>query len=815
MRILLTLISLVALLLNFLSIPDAVGFDLDTFQKTVEQIQKTIGQAQNPAATVPSRPVSGVITIDDVSRPWYFKMDWFDAAACSRIYYQVNNGKPIFLVEFAGPHPPTGAPIKIEGLNPGDRIKFLVKTHWHGWRGPVDSTNNRYFKAFQKGPRLYYFQFEDAGGADMAYNDGAFYFYQEGYGPQPNRLIWIKNFEASKVPGGILFKGTVHVSRPGPVISQIDIRDNTWNTYRLIDLSFNAQRPGDYPFDYTLRDPLPAPMYTSFWQVSFYDERDARVRALKGCIEEIGQGGGMQLSGDLVLYYDFDNCRAQDQSGNGLDGVIYGSPMCIDGLQVRSLYFNSVDHDNGCGRPGGDYISLPAFGSIWEKGITICAWVKFEEPRSYEKIVDLGRSNGENGGYNVVFGRIGTTNSIEIESWVNTDGSYNRTVGRLSYPGIVNGEWRHYCATIDNKTRKMKLYINGSLKAEKTGNGVANVARSRNFIAHSNWCFNDPDFKGAIDELRIYKRALTADEIRRLYSKSAAMPPKPAQGSAFGSTRKNPFIFQGFIYYLPNGTSRLPDFSRLTPVGRIYNAILDIKPQRFDKGFPGITDRFEWFAIDYKGKIFISKPGTYTFSLLSDDGSRLLIDNKVVIDNDGIHPPIEKTGQIFLGKGLHSIEVQYFQGPRYYVALVLSLVKNGRKIPFDIRQYAPVSMKEERCQTRLSMGSGILFDFNSYSLKPQAIEVLDSVLELLKDMPYEKIIVEGHTDNIGSDAYNDRLSRQRAQAVASYLVARGIPSSAIKVIGYGKRRPLVPNDTEEHRARNRRVEIVVKRPCGK
>jgi hypothetical protein len=89
------------------------------------------------------------------------------------------------------------------------------------------------------------------------------------------------------------------------------------------------------------------------------------------------------------------------------------------------------------------------------------------------------------------------------------------------------------------------------------------------------------------------------------------------------------------------------------------------------KASPGVTSRFEWFAIDYKGRFWVSEPGAYRFALASDDGSILYIDDKRVIHNDHQHPVLEKEGRIKLKTGVHRIRVSYFQGPRFYVALVL------------------------------------------------------------------------------------------------------------------------------------------------
>src|ERR1041385_9520996 len=98
-----------------------------------------------------------------------------------------------------------------------------------------------------------------------------------------------------------------------------------------------------------------------------------------------------------------------------------------------------------------------------------------------------------------------------------------------------------------------------------------------------------------------------------------------------------PLGFKGQIYPLHRNTEWLPDFRKLKPVGSIYTPVLNVPPQRFDQGFPGVTKRFEWFAIDYTARFWIANPGTYRFSLLSDDGSRLYLDDRLVIENHAPH----------------------------------------------------------------------------------------------------------------------------------------------------------------------------------
>ncbi|HEU4881542.1 MAG TPA: PA14 domain-containing protein, partial [Longimicrobium sp.] len=117
----------------------------------------------------------------------------------------------------------------------------------------------------------------------------------------------------------------------------------------------------------------------------------------------------------------------------------------------------------------------------------------------------------------------------------------------------------------------------------------------------------------------------------------AAAHPAAAQGGGFGTAGTVPFALQGRVYYIPDSSDGLPDFSRLRPVGTISTTVLNIQPQSFTVGFPGVTDRFEWFALDYSGRIMLPQAGTYTFRLTSDDGSKLFIDGREVIDNDGVH----------------------------------------------------------------------------------------------------------------------------------------------------------------------------------
>jgi hypothetical protein len=145
----------------------------------------------------------------------------------------------------------------------------------------------------------------------------------------------------------------------------------------------------------------------------------------------------------------------------------------------------------------------------------------------------------------------------------------------------------------------------------------------------------------------------------------------------FGTTVVVPLGLSGSVYHLPRNTAKLPDFRKLKPKGTIYTASLNVPAQNFQQGFPGVTKRFEWFAIDYTGRFWIEKPGVYRFALTSDDGAQLYIDDQLAVDNDGVHPPRTQEGKVELSGGVHRLRVPYFQGPRSQVALVLEVAGPG------------------------------------------------------------------------------------------------------------------------------------------
>lgn len=110
---------------------------------------------------------------------------------------------------------------------------------------------------------------------------------------------------------------------------------------------------------------------------------------------------------------------------------------------------------------------------------------------------------------------------------------------------------------------------------------------------------------------------------------------------------------------------------------------------------------------------------------------------------------------------------------------------------------------------KVTFDSGILFGFDSYELTSQARENIREMAQTLKKYEDTNILIEGHTDNIGKEGYNQRLSERRAQAVANYAKSLGVDGSRIETRGYGEEQPVAENATEAGRAQNRRVEVAI------
>ena len=215
------------------------------------------------------------------------------------------------------------------------------------------------------------------------------------------------------------------------------------------------------------------------------------------------------------------------------------------------------------------------------------------------------------------------------------------------------------------------------------------------------------------DPLRVYRVMRLAKLVLALMLALASLALAQDQPAyTFGTTVVELSALEGRVYFLKPGTQKLPNFSHMRPAGTVYTTMLNVWPQEFSEGFPNISDRFEWFGIAYSGRFWIEDGGEYRFSLLSDDGAKLKIDDRLVIDNDGVHGAIATSAAANLSRGMHRINVDYFQGPRFTVALVLAVAHPGGPWRlFNTSEFKPPSDPTQREEGKIS------------GIKPQTIGI--------------------------------------------------------------------------------------------
>ena len=150
--------------------------------------------------------------------------------------------------------------------------------------------------------------------------------------------------------------------------------------------------------------------------------------------------------------------------------------------------------------------------------------------------------------------------------------------------------------------------------------------------------------------------------------------------------------------------------------------------------------------------------------------------------------------------------LQYHHSKLTFSDTVLFVLEDTSRRDTLLRTHFPLFAEGQRLLIR-----NPLFEFNRATLQKEYIPDLNRIVEILRANPELAIRVEGHADEIGSDEYNMALSLRRAETVKNYLVQQGISPKRIGIKGYGKTKPIAPNDTEEGRQKNRRVEFTILR----
>ncbi|MCM2326748.1 MAG: OmpA family protein [Lysobacter sp.] len=188
-------------------------------------------------------------------------------------------------------------------------------------------------------------------------------------------------------------------------------------------------------------------------------------------------------------------------------------------------------------------------------------------------------------------------------------------------------------------------------------------------------------------------------------------------------------------------------------------------------------------------------------------GSALAQDVKVLTDSQGV-PVRDSQGQCVLTSGIPHPDCQPKKdapapkpsapaAPGAPVAPPPAAAPAPKPAPASVRQAIVIQ-------------ADALFDFDKSVVRPDGKKNIDDAMAKLAGVDVEMVIATGHTDSVGTDAYNQKLSERRAAAVKEYLVSKGIPASKITTLGKGESQPVATNKTKEGRQKNRRVDIEFK-----
>ncbi len=258
-------------------------------------------------------------------------------------------------------------------------------------------------------------------------------------------------------------------------------------------------------------------------------------------------------------------------------------------------------------------------------------------------------------------------------------------------------------------------------------------------------------------------------------------------------------LFKGKVYKYPNKLKYVKfekDYAEKYPLlNEISWDSIHVEQRDVDDGFPGVK-RKGAFGIMFNSVLTIDETSMYRFAITSDDGSLLWINDELIIDNDfsdGMHL---KADTIALRPGNHDIKLWYYQA----YPTMFGFIFNSEPIEGEV-VFEPDT---------IMLNQDLLFELGSSQLQRKGIPLLDSLGEIL--VKYEKadVSIIGHTDNIGKHMFNQSLSEKRANTIKDYLLQK-VNHIGVRYItkGYGETKPLDTNDTEEGRAKNRRVEILV------
>ncbi len=236
-------------------------------------------------------------------------------------------------------------------------------------------------------------------------------------------------------------------------------------------------------------------------------------------------------------------------------------------------------------------------------------------------------------------------------------------------------------------------------------------------------------------------------------------------------------------------------------------------PIRFtDDKFPDVNKK-TFFCIVFESTLTIKKNSCYEFSLNSDDGSILWINDQLILDNAKSRGGVLKKETIMLEEGIYKIKIWYEQTypNRYGITFNAENIGDDCKPGMVLNKERVIEKKETPIEKKkITFEAKVLFQNDEFKIQDESIPYLDSISQVIKEANPSRILIVGHTDNKGSNKYNLELSNKRAEELKKYLINKiNQPGIGFISKGEGENFPIATNDTEEGRMKNRRVELII------
>jgi len=281
-----------------------------------------------------------------------------------------------------------------------------------------------------------------------------------------------------------------------------------------------------------------------------------------------------------------------------------------------------------------------------------------------------------------------------------------------------------------------------------------------------------------------------------------------------GQNEVNFDTFDGISIFIPTNELQLGYGDHLfnnKVLNKVKYNTLNIPQQNVKISFPGVSRRSQ-FGLLLNSKLKVYEEGCYEISLDSDDGSKLWLNKQIIIDNDSVHKMTKTIDTIWLNKGMYKTKLWYYNAFPEEYGLILSQRKlpNVQECNKDFsNSTTPAPLISDREYIELS--DTFLFASASYTLNYIQLKELDEIIDKFSKRYISEIIIEGNTDEIGNDKYNDVLSKQRAESVFNYLsIYLNLDNTKVTLLSHGERNAGLNKGEIPNRKRKRNVHIYIR-----